>query len=189
MNCWRCHEPVQGPVCVGCGAIQPPRPDLDLFSVLGLPRRWATDPADVAAAWRATSRKVHPDRFAGKAAVERRMALQWTATVNQAKSVLTDDRARALYLVTGKPAPDESGGPTLDPDFLEAVFDLQMLAGSDPAAAAAQAESLCDQHFAAVDAALTLLDQGGSPDLTQVEAELARVRYLDKTLAQARAAT
>ena len=188
MNCWRCHEPVQGPVCVGCGAIQPPRPGLDLFAVLGLPRRWSTAPKDVSAAWRAVSRKVHPDRFAGKAAVERRMALQWTAVVNEAKAALSDDRKRAHYLVTGQVKPDEAGGPRLDPDFLEEVFDLQLLAGSDPEAAAAQAEALVARHEAALDAALQALDAGEQPNLTEAEATLARLRYLDKTLAQARAA-
>ena len=188
MRCWRCHEPVQGPVCVGCGAIQPPNAQADLFAVLGLPRRWQTAAADVAKAWRKRSRQVHPDRFAGKGAVERRMALQWTAAVNEAKRVLTDDRLRAHYVATGKAAPDETGGPRLDPDFLETVFDLQMQVSDDPGAAAAEAQRLSDALMAQVDGALSALDAGEDVSLPPVEADLARLRYLDKTLAQARAA-
>ncbi len=188
MHCWRCHEAVQGPVCVGCGAIQPPRPDTDLFSALGLERRWTLAPTAVLAAWRATSRKVHPDRFATKGAVERRMSLQWTAKINEAKRVLTNDRLRAHYLATGKAEPDETGGPALDPVFLETIFDLQMQVADDPSGALVAAESAQAALLQRIDAALSEADQGGSADLDAVAADLARLRYLDKTLTQARAA-
>lgn len=188
MTCWRCHEAVQGPVCVGCGAIQPPRPDTDLFASLGLDRRWRLEPAEVLAAWRATSRKVHPDRFATKGAVERRMSLQWTAKVNEAKRVLVSDRLRAHYLATGKAEPDEVGGPALDAAFLETVFDLQMQVATDPAAALAAAEEAEAKLLAGIDSTLCQADQGVDVDLQAVAADLARLRYLDKTLTQARAA-
>lgn len=188
MTCWRCHEAVQGPVCVGCGAIQPPRPDTDLFATLGLERRWTLEPAEVFAAWRTTSRKVHPDRFATKGAVERRMSLQWTAKANEAKRVLTNDRLRAHYLATGKAEPDETGGPSLDPAFLETIFDLQMQVAADPAGALAAAESAEAALLQRIDAVLREADQGAAVDLGAVAADLARLRYLDKTLTQARAA-
>lgn len=188
MTCWRCHEAVQGPVCVGCGAIQPPRPGTDLFAALGLPRRWQTTQADVMAAWRTTSRMVHPDRFASKGAVERRMSLQWTAKVNEAKRVLTNDLLRAHYLATGAAEPPETGGPTLDPDFLEEVFELQMRVGSDPQGALEAAQSAQTALMGQVGDALTRADEGQAVDLHEVAADLARLRYLDKTVSQAQAA-
>lgn len=182
--CWSCREAVDGPVCVGCAAIQPLRPDTSLFEALGLPRRYSLERGDVMRAWRAASRKVHPDRFAGKPAVMRRMSLQWTATVNEAKRVLTDPLLRAGYLATGRTQPREEGGPQLDPEFLEEVFDLQMEARVDPEGVRARAEALgarlrsdLEHTFAAWEA--------GDGGLDPVETLLAQLRYVDKAVHRA----
>ena len=111
-------------MCVGCGVIQPPRADGDPFLVLGLARRFEMDISVVDAAWRELSRKVHPDRFTGRPAVERRMSLQWTALINEARTTLRNPRTRAHYLATGHPKPPEDRKISLDPDFLEEMFDL-----------------------------------------------------------------
>ena len=190
MTCWRCHEPVQGAVCAGCGAISPPRPDLGLFQALGLHPAWRIDAAALTTAWRAVSRKVHPDRFASKSAVERRMSLQWTATINEARRVLLDPRMRAHYLATGQAEPAEDGGPKLDPDFLEAIFDLQMLAGQDPEAAGKAARQQLEDALQDLNLAMDAWEDSGPAGardpaaLAPVEPTLARIRYLDKTLAQ-----
>lgn len=182
--CWSCHEAVDGPVCVGCGAIQPLRPDTSLFDALGLPRQYSLDRKDVMRAWRAASRKVHPDRFAGRPAVQRRMSLQWTATVNEAKRVLTDDLLRAGYLATGRTQPREEGGPQLDPDFLEAVFDLQMEARSDPSGVRARAEALRAGLRARLDSLFSAWEAGEGA-LDAVETLLAQLRYIDKAVDRA----
>jgi len=182
--CWSCHEAVDGPVCVGCGAIQPLRPDTSLFDALGLPRRYSLDRKDVMRAWRAASRKVHPDRFAGRPAVQRRMSLQWTATVNEAKRVLTDDLLRAGYLATGRTQPREEGGPQLDADFLEAVFDLQMEARSDPSGVRERAESLRSGLRGSLDAVFAAWE-AGEGTLDTVEPLLAQLRYIDKAVDRA----
>ena len=80
---------------MGCGAIQPPPTSVDFFGVLGLSRRFHLEEAELNAAWREVSRRVHPDRFAGKSAVERRMSLQWTALINEGRRVLRDRMSRA----------------------------------------------------------------------------------------------
>ena len=126
MTCWKCHEAVGGAVCVSCGALQPPPPKPDLYAVLGLERSWSVDRKAIDKAWRAKSRETHPDRYAGAGALQKRMALQWTATLNEARRVLRDRVSRAWYLSTGATRPPERGGPTLSQDFLEQVFDLQM---------------------------------------------------------------
>lgn len=177
--CWSCREAVDGPVCVGCGAIQPLRPDTSLFDALGLPRQYSLDRADVMRAWRMASRKVHPDRFAGRPAVQRRMSLQWTATVNEAKRVLTDPLLRAGYLATGRTQPREEGGPALDPDFLEEVFELQMEAQADPEGVRARAAALGDRlRGELVDVFLAW--EAGEGGLEAVETLLAQLRYVDK---------
>src|SRR5687767_8142004 len=107
MTCWTCNEPVTGPVCVGCGAPQPPPAQLDPYSILGLRKSFFLTEGEVEQAYRALARKLHPDRFAGKAAAWRRSSLQWTAALNEARRILKDDDARAWWLATGQPRPRE----------------------------------------------------------------------------------
>jgi molecular chaperone HscB len=182
VNCWKCHESVLGPVCVGCGAISPPRPGADHFAALGLRRSFHLDAAEVERAWRDRSRLVHPDRFAGRSAVERRMSLQWTAAINEARRVLRDPVRRARYLATGQPEPAESGQPALDADFLEEVFDLQMELGADPEGVRDRAASLRGALMDEVDALFAAWERDGA-DLGPVVERLARVKYLDNLIA------
>jgi molecular chaperone HscB len=183
-SCWKCHEPVRGPVCVGCGAVQPPRLDADYFAALGLQRRYFLDPKALVSAWRVMSRRVHPDRFSGRPAVERRMSLQWTVTVNEARRVLADPVLRARYLATGSAAPRDDGGPALDPEFLEEVFDLQMAAAADPDGTRAAATSRRDALQTELDALFTAWEAGDG-DLSGVEERLVRLKYLTNAIASA----
>ena len=171
-------------MCVGCGAIQPLRPETSLFDALGLPRRYSLDRKDIMRAWRAASRKVHPDRFAGRPAVQRRMSLQWTATVNEAKRVLSDDLLRAGYIATGRTQPREEGGPQLGPDFLEAVFDLQMEARMDPDGVRERAAAMHAQLRASLDDTFQSWE-AGEGSLDAVETLLAQLRYIDKAVHRA----
>lgn len=186
-TCWNCHERVAAAVCAGCGAIQPPPREADAFAVLGLPRRYALEVAAVEERWRALSRQVHPDRFAAKGAVEKRMALLWTAAVNEARRVLRDKRARAWLLASGRPTPPETGGPVLDADFLEEIFDLQAGIPDDPPAALAAATAWRDRLDAALDAAFAAWEAGAG-GLDGVADTLSRLKYLDNAIAQANAA-
>jgi molecular chaperone HscB len=181
MICWKCHEPTQGPVCPGCAVIQPPRPDLGFFDVLGLERRYHIAPADVEKAYRKVSRQVHPDRFAGKSAVERRMSLQWTATVNEARRVLKDDLTRARYLATGKAQAPELGGPQLDSVFLEEMFELQMNAREDPDGVRDRANTLKGTIEGELDGIFTRWEAADGT-LDTVDECLARLNYLGTAL-------
>lgn len=72
--------------------------DADYFTLLGLPRRFQTDGAQLDAAWRTLQAKVHPDRFAAGSDAEKRVALQWASRVNEAYRVLRSPLQRARYL-------------------------------------------------------------------------------------------
>ena len=169
---------------MGCGAIQPPPTSVDFFGVLGLSRRFHLEEAELNAAWREVSRRVHPDRFAGKSAVERRMSLQWTALINEGRRVLRDRVSRARYLASGCTRPPEEGGPVLDPDFLEEMFDLRMAADED-VAAVARAEVWRQEMLADLDLVFVRWEAGAG-DLSSVEDRLARLKYLDNLVASAR---
>ena len=47
MICWKCKEAIQSPVCVGCGAIQPPPPNPDYFVIFDLPRSFFIDDVSI----------------------------------------------------------------------------------------------------------------------------------------------
>ena len=180
-RCWRCREPVVGPICSSCATIRPPPAVADLFDVLGLRRRYFVEKAELDRAYRGVSRKVHPDRFARKSAVERRMSLQWTALVNEARRVLRDPLSRARYLATGDTAPPEEGGPVLDPEFLEDIFEMQMEATADPAGVQARAAARSAALRAELDDTFTRWE-AGEGDLTVVADRLARLKYLNNIL-------
>ena len=183
MICWQCHESTQGAVCVGCGALQPPPPKADPFEVLALPRSYATEINDIEDAWRTVSRMVHPDRWAGKPAVFRRMSLQWTAAVNESRRVLSDPLSRAWYLATGEPSPPERGGPQPDGDFLETIFDLQMMTAADPDGARETVRQLWDTHRNQLDDAFRAWESGDGT-LDGVEMILAKLQYLNTARTQ-----
>lgn len=174
---------MSGPVCVGCGSIQPPPPAPDLFAVLGLARRYTLPEPELNAAWREVSRKVHPDRFAGRSAVERRMSLQWTAIINDARRVLKERSSRARYLATGRSRPSDDRGPSLDPDFLEEMFELRLEADADPEGVRPRAESMQSSILTEIEQIFSRWEAGAG-DLSQVEERLARLKYLDNLVAR-----
>lgn len=182
MGCWKCQEAVQGPVCVGCGSIQPLAAAADHYAVIGLPRRYHIEAREIEEAWRTLSRKVHPDRFASRPAVERRMSLQWTASLNEARRVLRDPSTRARFLATGKAEPDERDR-AIDPDFLEQIFELQTRVDEEPEAVAAEANALRTAAFEAIDALFTRWETEPTVSLAPAVGALSRVKYLDTLLA------
>ncbi len=177
MICWQCHEPTSGSVCVGCGTLQPPPPTNDPYAVLGLDRAFHIDDREIDDAWRSLSRKIHPDRWAGKAAVFRRMSLQWTALANEARRILKDPISRARYLATGNPKPAERGGPQPDHDFLEQMFDLQMMYDEDPEGSRETVQHMWDTQQADLDQQFRAWE-AGQGSLEGVEMTLAKLQYL-----------
>lgn len=177
MICFNCNEAVRGPVCVGCSALQPPPQGLDPFGILGLARRYHLDPVEVDVAYRAVAKRVHPDKFAARPAVERRMSLQWTATLNEARRVLKDPDKRARLLATGQAEPREKGGPTLDPAFLAEIFEWREMDEETPGALTEQARVREGELREELDTIFVAWEQGVG-DLTLVEDRLARLKYV-----------
>jgi len=70
----------------------------DYFELLGLSRGFEVNPQDLEARWKDRASTVHPDRFAGASDAEKRVAMQWSARVNEAYRVLRDPLRRAQYL-------------------------------------------------------------------------------------------
>ncbi|HLU68924.1 MAG TPA: Fe-S protein assembly co-chaperone HscB [Kofleriaceae bacterium] len=71
----------------------------DFFQVLGLPRRFALDPAELERSYLERSREVHPDRQAGGSAEQRIGAAGAAMLVNQAYRALRRELPRAEHLL------------------------------------------------------------------------------------------
>lgn len=178
--CFSCHEPVHAPACVGCGALQPPPATPDPFVMFGLPHRYHVDLAAIDQKYRALARSTHPDRFTLRPAVERRMSLQWTAALNEARRVLKDDRLRARWLATGRAQPGEVG-PTMDPAFLAEIFEWRERDEEEPGAMRTLAAAARDTLLAAIDADFTAWEAGDGT-LDRIEDHLSRLTYVEGLL-------
>lgn len=70
----------------------------DDFALFGLARRFAQDRAVLDARWKDLQREAHPDKFAAQGAAAQRVAMQWSARINEAYQRLKDPLKRAAYL-------------------------------------------------------------------------------------------
>lgn len=70
----------------------------DYFQLFGLPSQFALDSDALDASWRRLAAQVHPDRYATAGPAERRVAMQWASTINDAYRILKSPIARARYL-------------------------------------------------------------------------------------------
>ena len=97
--------------------------DFELFAV---PARFAQDRAQLDARWKELQREVHPDRFAAQGAAAQRVAMQWSARINEAYQRLKDPQRRAAYLCELNGAPIEAENNTAMPtEFLMQQMDLR----------------------------------------------------------------
>ena len=78
-----------------------PLPDFkqDYFQLFDLPVQFALDVGRLGERFRQLQRELHPDRFASASAHEQRVAVQYSAFVNQAYATLSHALPRALYLL------------------------------------------------------------------------------------------
>lgn len=96
----------------------------EYFALFGIAPRFAIDPQQLTVAYREVLSQVHPDRFAGAGAAERRAAMQMASHANEAYEVLRSDSARAAYLCRRHGLTvDGAGAVPLPPAFLERQMD------------------------------------------------------------------
>lgn len=69
------------------------------FQLFKLPRQFALDERLLGERFRQLQGQLHPDRFASKSQHEQRIAVQYSAFVNQAYTTLRKPLARAFYLL------------------------------------------------------------------------------------------
>ena len=125
------------------------------FALFGLPERFAIDATALDRAYRDVQTQVHPDRFAGGGAAERRVALQWATRANEAYRVLRDPLQRAIYLCVLRGAdPADEHHTAMSSTFL--MQQLERREALDAARAAADPTAI-EALRLQLDAALTTL--------------------------------
>ena len=107
----------------------------DHFEVLGIPRAYHLDAADLETRYLALQKETHPDRFAKAMPRERMEAVVRNTELNDAYKVLKNDIKRAEYLLKlegvdiGEEKPQSTTGATkqlvVDPKLLMEIMELR----------------------------------------------------------------
>lgn len=173
----------------------------DAFEVLGLPARYDLDPVELSARHRELSRALHPDRYQGRGASERRQALYKAIEVNDAFRSLKDPVKRAeLLLARLGVTVGEQAERQMPPDFLMEIMELrEKLADLRRARDLVGVETLSRKVEAERRGVAELLEQGfrgalecvphPAPDALEKELLplLGRLRYYARFFAEAHA--
>lgn len=98
VRCWRCNDAHPASLfCPHCQALQQLPPQIDYFSVLGIPRNPVVDEAALTQRYYDLSRRLHPDLYQTGTAEEKEASLQNTAFLNRAYRTLRDIVQRGQY--------------------------------------------------------------------------------------------
>lgn len=97
----------------------------DAFDRLGLPRRFFLDPGELARAYLARSRAVHPDYHLAGPSADLGASLELSAAVNEAYNVLRDPFRRAEHLMALAGGPSASEQKQMPPAFLAEMLDAR----------------------------------------------------------------
>jgi len=194
--CAHCAAPLETPlVCGACGRLNRIETDPSPFEVLGVPVSQALDVPDLRRRLLRFTRLAHPDYFATGPAAERERAERATALLNHAFETLSDEIARADFLVRHLGGPDENEERQMPRDFLAEVLEWNEVfeeARSDPRAAStarlaeleADLSSRREQALRKLAELLDPLPDRGDDALRRARRALNALRYVDRALAE-----
>ncbi|TDG14905.1 Fe-S protein assembly co-chaperone HscB [Seongchinamella unica] len=159
------------------------------FQLFELPVQFAIDTQLLGNRYRQLQRELHPDRYASAAEHEKRVAVQYSAFVNEAYSALRSPLKRALYLLELKGmSQQEISGQQVDGGFLIEQMELREKLESmhdlvDPDTVldhlVAEISSDIKIHQAEFEAAYN------QSDLTAAASACVKMQYLEKILQEA----
>ncbi len=155
----------------------------DDFTLLGLPRRFALDVAQLEQRWKDLQRQAHPDRFVNEGGAAQRVAMQWSVRINEAYERLKNPMRRAGLLCELAGVPIDAHTNTAMPAaFL--MQQMQWREALDDVRGLEDLEQLHDTVLQAQRAAVqqlqTLLDE--AQDAQQAAQQVRALMFLDKFL-------
>lgn len=122
--CWSCRGlTVSGLFCQTCDAILPMVAGEDFFHLFAIEPAFEVDLVTLEQHYRNLQKRLHPDFFAHRGPLERRLSLEHITRVNEAWQILTDSLSRADYLL--RLVGWQSNKTTTDPEFLYTVMELR----------------------------------------------------------------
>ena len=168
---------------------------MDPFATLGLERTYRLDLRAVEKTHRELSRALHPDRYVGSGASERREALEKAVLVNEAWRIVRDPirRAEALFTLAGLQVGDThepKPATSLLMDMMEQRETLAEARGKRDAKAVDRLVQEMTGRKTAIEEELAAAFEGagGDPEkLTRLVAKLGELRYYRRFLEEASA--
>lgn len=196
-DCPRCGAPLATPLaCGACGALPELEGAPSPFEVMDLELAYEVDTPALRRKLFELARLVHPDYFATADAATRARAERASALLHQAYETLSDDLARADWLIAALGGPREGELRDMPKPFLLEVLEWNEVLEEARAAGAAEGararlRSLSSELTSARDGALERLRARLSPlparesdALREARRELNALRYLQRTLEQ-----
>lgn len=169
--------------------MSPPDFQRNYFQLFDLQVDFALDLAQLGERYRQLQRELHPDRYAGASAHEQRLAVQYSALVNEAYATLRKPLSRALYLLdlAGLSAEQVAAEP-LDGGFLITQMELrEKLEGMedlvDPESALDHLMAEIHEDIAVLQARFSQVFAEGN--LHGAASACVRMQYLEKLLSEA----
>lgn len=159
------------------------------FELFGLPADFAVDQRAVSERYRQLQNELHPDRFANASEHEQRLAIQYSARVNEAYETLRRPLPRALYLLELKGlSQEEISRQQVPGGFLITQMELreklEALPGMvDPDEALEHLVDEISTDLRAEQAAFK--DAYASGEIDTAAAACVKMQYLDKLLKEA----
>jgi len=157
---------------------------VDYFELFQLAPRFALDAIKLDRAYQDVQSRVHPDRFASGSAAERRVAMQWAASANEAYRTLKSPLLRAAYLCERAGVPIEAETNTA----MSGAFLAQQLewrealeaagAARDDAALARLGATLDDERARLIDELAGAIDW--KSDFQRAAALVRKLMFLDR---------
>jgi len=96
------------------------------FQLFDLSVGFALDQAQLGERYRQLQKELHPDRYASGTAHEQRLAVQYSALINEAYATLRKALPRALYLLElAGMSKEDISGQQIDGSFLMSQIDLR----------------------------------------------------------------
>lgn len=171
----------------------------DLFTVLGVPRRYHLRADELEQRFLTLSKQLHPDRFAKASPRERLESMQKTTALNDAYKVMRDPVRRAEYLckLEGLDIADEKiESVKASPELLAEMMELnEQLDEARAAGELGVVRQLADavrerraEALLAVEEGFRAVDAGDRSTLPAIAQQLIAMRYHARFLEQAEAA-
>lgn len=154
------------------------------FEILGLPVSFDIDQAQLTERYRDLQKQVHPDRHSHQSDREQRLAVQYTAYLNEALTTLKSPLKRAQYLLSLQGIDTLSDSRTqLDPMFLMEQMELRERVADatdhdDPEAELEHLEALVGAELKQLQSAFVKAWEG--QQLAQAEVLVRKMQFASK---------